>query len=159
MLERQDGALCASGNALGIASPTLQITAGQTTPIDVTMLGIVAKVSVSAPPLVPSGSSTPESSDEPLAVTGYDADGNAIPAVSGEPLSNPFVLTASDDAGAVSLSAGASPSCPGTSSITVTSAGQQSWLCYGGAPTSNVQISAAEAPDAPPGQGVTGGGY
>ena len=148
----------AAGNALGMARQTVPITPGQTTPIAVTMLGIVANVAVSALPLVPSGGASPAPSSEALSFAAADADGNPIPAASGEAFSNPFVLSVTDQSDAVTLASGSSPVCPGTSTLTVTSAAQQLWLCYTGALTSGVQISATASPDAPPGQGVSGGG-
>lgn len=139
----------ASGNLVGTITQSVAITQGQTTPIDVTIAAVVASVSVSAPALVPSTADPGTPSYERLTVVAKDADGNVVTGSATQPVANAIQLSISDPEQATSLSAGASASCPGTATVTLTSPQQPVWLCYTGEATANVSVTAAS---------ITGGG-
>jgi hypothetical protein len=131
----------ATGNKVGTITQTFQIAQNQTAPLDVTMSAIAASVSVSGNALAPSTAIPGIGSSERLAIAASDADRNSIDPSA--PLANPIPLSISDASGATSLSTGASASCPGTASVTLTSLQQPLWLCYSGEATSTVAISSS----------------
>lgn len=129
----------ATGNKVGTVTQSFSITQGQTTPLDVTMSPVVSSVSVSAATLTPSNAIPGAMSSEQLTFTVKDADGNVISG--SDPFASNVSFSISDTFGATSLSTGASPTCPGSASVSVTFAQQPVWVCYSGEATSNAVVS------------------
>lgn len=132
----------ATGNELGSVTQTVTIAQGQTTPIDLTIGGLVASIAVSGAALVPSTSTPGVASYQRLSVAPKDADGNVITGTALD-FANTVQLSITDRMEAASLSTGASPSCPGRASVTLNAPNQPVWLCYSGEATANVVISAS----------------
>lgn len=149
-----------NGNLLGTKTATFTIAQGQTNTLSVGFQGVVSWVSFSAGSLSPSTDTPGQSSSEPLYVYAYDEDDNQIvgSSLGTTNFNNPIALGVNDPSNAITLSVGSSPSCPGSTSVTVNSPADNVWVCYTGEATWGGSLSAAEADGGPAGESITGEG-
>jgi hypothetical protein len=149
----------ANGNKIGTKTATFTLAQGQNNTLSVGFQGIVSWVSFSAGGTLIAGQPTIDASPMPLYVSAYDEDDNLINSNAGSTnFDNPISITIGDTSGATSLSVGASPNCPGTSSVTMNAPTDSVWICYTGLATSGVSVSASEAAGGPAGESITGEG-
>lgn len=147
----------AAGSKVGTKTATFVLSQGKANSLSVGFQGIVSWVSFSAGTLAAATGTPGTSTNEQVNVTAYDADDYWINNNAGSTnYDNPIAVSVSDASAATSLSIGSTPSCPGSSSVTLNSPSDKLWLCYTGETTSGIALSASEASGGPASESITG---